>query len=259
MKRLRIIGSIVIVLGLLIIGSAIPVLAHNPDNAGVTASSGVNLDQPTLTRLAQALELTPDELTSRLQAGETLSEIAEEQNISEEAVVAAIIAPYAGELELRVRYGYITQQQADAFLEEAQEHARALLEQDLSGAGKYGSYTWEEMEEYCGGMMGNGWGSMMGGGMMGRSMMGGWEGSQYGYGGMMGSGWGNGNIRSRSLNNMPDSGWSNITGRFWNGIIGRGWNGMTGNGQESSQYYGSRGTWAGGWGSMMGRGMMGGW
>lgn len=86
--------------------------------------------------LKLSLGLTQDELLTRLQEGKTISEIAADQNIPEEEVVEAIIDPYWDELQLRVKCSYITQEQADALLEGARDHARALLSQDLSKSGK---------------------------------------------------------------------------------------------------------------------------
>ena len=204
MKKLLVFGSLVLLLGLLIVGSALPALAHNPDPDGTVAPGGITPDQPTVVRLAEVLELTPEELVSLLQAGETLSEIAAEQNISEEAVLDAILAPHVSQIELRLNYGYITQAQADAMLAEAEEHAQSLLERDFSVAGSYGS--WGEMEEDCDGMMG-GWGGMMGYG--GRGMMG------HGYG-MMG-GWED-SPRIGAYEDTNSGGWGSMMGRFWNNL-----------------------------------------
>lgn len=216
MKKLLVTVSLVL-LGLLIVGSALPVLAHNPESGGAVASSGVALDQPTVVRLAEVLELTPEELVSLLQAGETLSEIAAAQNIDEEAVVAAILAPHTSQIALRVDYGYITQAQADAMLAEAEEHAHSLLTRDLSVAGNYGD--WEEMEEECIGMMGN-YGGMMGGGMMGGGMMG---------DGMMGGGWSGSEFQARTYGDAANSGgWGGMMGRFWNNLTNWNWGGSGG-------------------------------
>lgn len=226
MKRVWMIGlAVVVVVGLLMAGLATSVSAHNADNSSATTSSGVSLDQPTLTRLAQTLGLTPGELATRLQEGETLREIAADQNIPAEEVVEAILAPYRDELQLRVKYGYITQEQADALLQEAEEHARTMLDQDLSSqveGGGYtgGGYTWEDMARDCssmmGSMMGGGWGGMMGSGwdMMWDMMSGGWNGVQndwsgmgsYMGGGMMGNGWG-----------MMSGGWNDVQ-NDWGGM-----------------------------------------
>ncbi len=82
MKKLLVTVSLVLLLGISIVGSALPALAHNAGEGGAIASSGVAVDQPTVVRLAEVLELTPEELVSLLRAGETLSEIAAAQNIA---------------------------------------------------------------------------------------------------------------------------------------------------------------------------------
>ena len=117
MKRFRVIGMVVAIVGLLVVSLAGTALAHNPDDGETGTSSGVYLDQPTLTRVAQTLGLTQDELLTRLQGGETISAIAADQNVPEDEVVEAIIAPYRDELQLQVKYGYISQGQADALEE----------------------------------------------------------------------------------------------------------------------------------------------
>lgn len=224
MKKLLVTVSLVLLLGLLIVGSALPALAHNSESGGAIASSGVALDQPTVVRLAEVLEVTPEELVSLLQAGETLSEIAAAQNIDEEAVVAAILAPHTSQIALRVDYGYITQAQADAMLAEAEEYAHSLLTRDLSVAGNYGD--WEEMEEECIGMMGN-YDGMMGGDMMGGGMMGnGWGGMM---GGMMGGGWSGNEFQAHTYGDAANGGgWNGMMGRFWNTITNWNWGGSGG-------------------------------
>ncbi|MBI4186733.1 MAG: hypothetical protein HY530_04405 [Chloroflexi bacterium] len=229
MKKIWMLGLIVLVLGLLAAGPAIRALAQGPEDGGTASYGGVYLDQPTLVRLAGALGLTPEELDSRLQEGETLTEIAQAQNVPTEALVEAIIAPHAADLELRVRYGYLTPEQAESLLEAARQRASFLLEQDLSGGqDNYGGH--------CGYMMGGNWSGMMGGGMMN-----GQYGPGYGQGGMMGNGW---RDSSYSSNQSTGSGWGSAMGRFWSGVTGRGWGGMMGNNSG---------------GGMMGGGMMGGW
>ncbi len=223
MKKLLVTVSLVLLLGISIVGSALPALAHNAGEGGTIASSGVAVDQPTIVRLAEVLDLTPEELVSLLQAGETLSGIADAQNIDEEVVVTAILTPHTSQITLRVDYGYITQEQADAMLAEADEYAHALLTRDLSAAGTYGN--WEEMEEECIGMMGNyGMGGGMGYGMMDNYGMGGG-----GWGGMMGGDWSGNEFQARTYGDAASSnGWSGMMSRFWNNISPWNWGGSGG-------------------------------
>ena len=64
MKKLMLIGVVVMVLSLMV-GLAGPALADSTSY----------LDTPTLTRVAQALGISPAELTTSLQAGKTLARI----------------------------------------------------------------------------------------------------------------------------------------------------------------------------------------
>lgn len=216
MKKLLVIGSLVL-LGLLIIGSAFPVLAHTQDSDGTVAPGGISAEQPTLVRLAEVLGLAPEALVSLLQEGKTLSEIAAEQGVAEEAVLEAILAPHTSQIELGLEYGYLTQEQADAMLAEAEEHARFLLERDFSTDGSYGD--WEKMEEYCGGMM-RGWGGLSGfdGGMPhhGYGMMGNWGGTE--------DGWNEG-PHYRDYEETGREGWGGMMGRFGNNFTRGNWDG----------------------------------
>ena len=225
MKKLLVTVSLVLLLGISIVGSALPALAHNAEEGGAIASSSVAVDQPTVVRLAEVLDLTPEELVSLLQTGETLSEIADAQNIAEEAVVTAILAPHTSQITLRVDYGYITQEQADAMLAETEEYAHSMLTRDLSVAGNYGN--WEEMEEECIGMMGN-YGGMMGGGMMGN------------YGGdMMGGNWADNESQTRTYGDANRGGWGSMMGRFWNNLSNWNWGGASSGGMMGGGMGGS--------------------
>src|SRR3989304_6280009 len=94
-KKIRLIGLVVVPLALLLVGvAAVPALAH-PGDSDNGAYAGAYIDGPTLTRVAGALGLTLEELSARLQAGETLAGIAQNQNVSEDTVIDAIVAPYA--------------------------------------------------------------------------------------------------------------------------------------------------------------------
>ncbi len=267
-KKIKMLGLVIVTVVLLIVGAAAPVLAH-PGDSDNDDYGGAYIDGPTLTRVAEALGLTPEELNTDLQAGETLAEIAQEQNVPEDTVIAAIVAPYAEQLKLQVRYGYLTEDQADTLLETAREHASSLLEENLSGTGRNADW-WEEMEDYCDNMMGDydgstGYGGMMGGGMMGNygggygmmgpGMMGGWYGQGYGSGGMMGTGYGYNdgttgwNATTPDTTRSASSGWTGVFSRFWNGLTG--WGGGSGGGGMMGGGFGG--------GSGFGGGMMGGW
>ncbi|OGO39982.1 MAG: hypothetical protein A2147_06905 [Chloroflexi bacterium RBG_16_57_8] len=152
------IAAVVLTVALVGVGIAVPVLAQTT-TPPANVSTGVYLDSPTLARVATVLGLPTTEITERLQAGETLAQIAGDKA---EAVLDAIIAPHADQITLRVKYGYLTQEQADAMLETMREQARLLLQQDLTAPTGYNS------NGHCGGYGTGGFGGMMGGvgGMM---------------------------------------------------------------------------------------------
>jgi len=100
MNKKLVIGLVVAALALAIVFAGAPVLAQTgtgPANPG----SGVYFDSPLLARLAEVLGLTPAELSTELQAGKTLTAIADEQGVPTEALVDAIVAPYADRLALQ--------------------------------------------------------------------------------------------------------------------------------------------------------------
>jgi len=129
--------------------------------------------------LAEALGMTPEELSAALAEGKTVAAIAEERGVALEDLVAALIADRAEYLSQAVADGKLTQEQADWMLEEMTEHMASQLEN--MGLGGYGGGC---------GMRGGGWGLQ---GSSGRGYRGG--------GGMRGGMWGNGATAPRARTN----------------------------------------------------------
>ncbi|MCL4458476.1 MAG: hypothetical protein M1136_01600 [Chloroflexi bacterium] len=133
------------------------------------------LDKPTLQRIATLLGTTPDEIISQLTQGKTILEIAQAKGVNEEQLLDTILAPQKDQLQLRVKYGYLTQAEADARLQVLREQVRLRISQPTPS-------SYDDDDWHCP-MMRGGWGSgfsgggfgqgMMGGGMMGGGMMGG--------------------------------------------------------------------------------------
>ncbi|MGI2336219.1 MAG: hypothetical protein ACRKGH_06220 [Dehalogenimonas sp.] len=163
------IGIIIVAVGLLAVG--VPVLASSVNSSVGRVSTAymhnaIALDSTTLARLASILGLAPADLTTQLQTGKTLAVIAGEKNVPTATLVEAIIAPYVDHVALQVKYGYITQAQAQTLLDIARQAAGTILTQNLASTA--GSNTWAG---FCGSYLndgvniGNGW-SMMGSGMI---------------------------------------------------------------------------------------------
>lgn len=137
-----------------------------------------------LGRVAKLLGVTTSDIVTQLRQGKTLVEIATGK-ATEQELIDLLIAPNADQLKLRVKYEYITQEQADYLLGQAIERTKTAINTSWStGSNGQGGF-WGPMHGGFGGMMG-GLGGMMGvfGGMMG-----GFGGPTGGFGGMMG-GWG---------------------------------------------------------------------
>jgi hypothetical protein len=172
------------------------------------------LNPTTLQQVSQLLGISPEELTTRLQQGESLLDIAQSQGVSEEQLVATVLGPQEERLQAMVENGFLTAEQAEARLEWQREHVLEVIHVSWTGpvepyAEGHHPYGWAHDPEDC--PMHSGWGygtgtygppdrsgyappaygptagwggPGYGGGMMGGGTMGGGYG-----GGMMGWGW----------------------------------------------------------------------
>jgi len=149
--------------------------AGAPAHCSAMMNSGIT-DQVTLKRVAGILGLTYDELIARLNRGETIAQVAEAQKVALTLVVDTIVAPETEMIQVQVKYGYLTQAQAQSTLEQIRYWAEQAVTSQASAysqtTGPATGYNQPYGSGY-GGMMG-GWqgqGGMMGGGrggMMGR-------------------------------------------------------------------------------------------
>ena len=85
--------------------------------------------------VATLLKMTPQELAAQLATGKTVFQVAAEKGVSKQAVLDAAVAPYADMLALRVKYGYITQQQADQLVAQDRESLRIAFSTAGAGSG----------------------------------------------------------------------------------------------------------------------------
>lgn len=112
--------------------------------------------------MSELLGLTPEEIQAQRQEGKSLTEIAADQGVSEDELVAAILADRTEAIQQRVEDGYLTQEQADEMLEWMEQRIHEVVNRT-----DFGSYNDEAPCGYGAGGMG------MGGGMMqGRHMQG---------------------------------------------------------------------------------------
>jgi hypothetical protein len=102
--------------------------------------------------LAEKLGLTSDELTTEVNSGKTIAQIAEEKGVSRTDLVATLEAAHKDSLTQAVTDGYLTQEQADGILSQMAGRYEWMLDNAGAGYGMMGGR---------GGMMG-GRGGMMG-------------------------------------------------------------------------------------------------
>ncbi len=132
-------------------------------------------------QVASLLGLSQSDLQNQLAAGKTLADLAAAKNVSQDQLIQTMLGPYTDHLAIMVKYGYLTQAQADSYAQQARTRLQTVITSKIGTSGGFG----------FGGMM-RGWlnggqnqttppSGNYGPGMMGgRGMMGG------GFGGMMG-------------------------------------------------------------------------
>jgi len=174
---------VLVVAGLLAV-LAVPavVLAQSGATGGYPPAYSGLWDLSAQNRVAELLGISSTDLQTQLQGGATLQGLAAAKNVSSDVLVAAILAPQKDMLDLQVKYGRLTAEQAQQALEALTASAQVLVQATFAGST---SGTWSG--GYCpmmGGAYGsddtvpgfNRFGGIMGGGMMGgRGMMGGWR------------------------------------------------------------------------------------
>jgi len=185
MKRLVISLAAV---ALLAVGSgavamAAPMLADQTPQQGwicpAWAGSFGNYDpatNPAIKQLAGKLGIGADVLSGELKAGKSVADVAKEKNVDEQALIDTLMAPQNEMMAIRVKYGYLTQDQAN----QALQYMSQAIKNQLESKGFTGGFA---------GMMGGGFSGMMDGGS-GAGMMGGGSATgaatSQGSGGMMG-------------------------------------------------------------------------
>jgi hypothetical protein len=95
-------------------------------NAQVPGPGGPRFGGPglrgSLGSVVGALGLTPDEMRAERQAGHTLADVAAARGVDQATLVRAIVAPAKARLDLSVAAGRLTQQDADARLQQIEQN-----------------------------------------------------------------------------------------------------------------------------------------
>jgi hypothetical protein len=125
-KKFILIGGFLAALLVIGVISATNVYAQAPTSnplhgGGPDGGRGRGLGQPELDAAAKVLGMTADELSTALQSGKTLEQLAQDANVDIQAVRDAIQAAHVTEMRSRIQQavtdGTITQENADWLLE----------------------------------------------------------------------------------------------------------------------------------------------
>ena len=84
-------------------------------------------DTVTLQRVAATLGITYDQLVQRLQNGETIAAIATAQKVALSKVIDTVVAAQTDMVNVLVKYGYITQDQANTIIANLRTRIEAAL------------------------------------------------------------------------------------------------------------------------------------
>ncbi len=168
LKKWGVLGSLVVVAAMLFTFAG-SVLAAPPSPTPGPGSGFGFMGGVTLQRVASLLGTTTDDVAAQLRQGKTLVQIAQAKNVSEQALTATITQPMKDQLALQTKYGYLTQEQADARLLAHQDRVKAMVNATPGAQGTDGNGSGT-----CPGVGLGGPGGMMGsGGMMGAGGQGG--------------------------------------------------------------------------------------
>ena len=125
-KKSILIGGLLVALLVIGVVGATNAYAQSPTNTpfhqgGPGDGRGRGLGQAELEAAAKVLGMTTDELSTALQSGKTLEQLAQDANVDPQAVQDAIQAAHATEMRTRIQQavtdGTITQENADWLLE----------------------------------------------------------------------------------------------------------------------------------------------
>jgi hypothetical protein len=118
-------------------------------NAGDTCSGQVG--STTIDVVSQLLGLTPEQIQAERQAGKSLVQIAAAKNVTEEALINAIMADKQAAVEKLVTAGTITREQADLRLTQMKENVKLAVNRTTVGQPDWAGSCGADLNGACGG------------------------------------------------------------------------------------------------------------
>lgn len=169
-KGLKLIGLAVGVVAIMALTLSGTVFADTPEDTDTQARCagygwhGFQGEGATCSEtVSELLGLTPEELCDLRQEGKSLAEIAAENNVTVDELVAAIMAEKIAAVQARVGDGTITQEQADLMIEQMTERTEMAVNRTTTGPAEWrmgGGYG--KSSEGDGPGMTNRWGGQSG-------------------------------------------------------------------------------------------------
>ncbi len=98
-----------------------PRYRHSEDGEGVGYHGIGYVYHESIDAVSELLGLSPEEIREERKLGKSLVEIAEEQGVSEDALIEAIMAAPKEAIEQKVEDGILTQEQADQMIERLEQ------------------------------------------------------------------------------------------------------------------------------------------
>jgi hypothetical protein len=131
-KMWKVLVISMVIAGILATALAVTISAAGPRNNSSGSTYG-QVGGSILDDVSQLLGLTPEQIQEQRQAGQSLVQIAAAQNISEEALIEAIMADRQEAIRKMVEAGTITQAQADQRLALMQERVQLAVNRTAVG------------------------------------------------------------------------------------------------------------------------------
>ncbi len=108
---------------------------NSVDCAGM---GGPGMGSDDITAAAQVLGMSEADVTAALQNGQTLADLAAQQNVDSQTLIDAMVAAEKAEIQAKVDDGTITQDQADQMIANLTQHETDEVNGTFSGAGPGG-------------------------------------------------------------------------------------------------------------------------
>ena len=100
----------------------VPPMYHHSEDGEMDGYHGIgNVYHESIDAVSELLGLSPEEIREERESGKSLVEIAEEQGVSEDALIEAIMAAPKEAIEQKVEDGILTQEQANHLLERLEQ------------------------------------------------------------------------------------------------------------------------------------------